>query len=219
MPERSRGPLYLVPPGAQRADVDLVAGFLRGEGWAAEAVWERYAPLVRRILARAVGPGAGIEDLVQDCFLRLYRKLPELREANALPAFVVTIATRVVQTELRARWLRRWLGLSPSGVLPETGDAGPDLEAREALARFYRLLDALGPRQRTVFVLRHIEGLELTEVAAATGVSLATVKRWLPRITARIQRGAAGDPLLERYVGASGARLDPDAPGREVHGD
>jgi RNA polymerase sigma-70 factor, ECF subfamily len=209
MPQRTRGPLYLVPlpPTASPArpeptDTELVAAFVRADagGWAAEAIWHRYAPLVRRMVTRAVGPGAAIEDLVQESFLRLYRKLPGLREASALPAFVVTVTTRVVQTELRARWVRRWLGLSPGGVLPDSPGSGADLEAREALARFYRLLDGLRPKQRTVFVLRHVEGLELTEVAAATGVSLATVKRWLPRIAARIQRQACADPLLARYV-------------------
>jgi RNA polymerase sigma-70 factor, ECF subfamily len=211
MPQRTRGPLYLVPSVPQAStvspepsDADLVAAYLRddGGGWAAEAIWRRHAPLVRRMVARAVGPGVVIEDLVQEAFLRLYRKLPGLRDAGALPAFVVTVTTRVIQTELRARWVRRWLGLSASGELPDSAGSGADLEARAALARFYRLLDGLRPKQRTVFVLRHVEGMELTEVAAATGVSLATVKRWLPLIAGRIQRQACGDPLLARYVTA-----------------
>jgi hypothetical protein len=50
MREKSRGPLSLVPPGAERPDADLVVGFLRGEGWASAALWERYAPMVRRIV-------------------------------------------------------------------------------------------------------------------------------------------------------------------------
>ena len=204
MPERNP-PLYLVPAAqVPRSDADLLAGYRRGESWAAEAIWERHAPLVRRLVARALGPGPGGEDLVQDAFLRLYRKLPGLRTAGAMNAFVVTVTTRVIQTELRARWLRRWLGLSRSGDLPETLGAGADLEAREALARFYRLLDELSPRHRTVFFLRHVEGLELVDVAAATGVSLATIKRWLPRILVRVQRRAAGDPLLARYVRTGG---------------
>ena len=93
-----------------------------------------------------------------------------------------------------------------SGDLPEALGADADLEAREALARFYRLLDELLPKHRTVFVLRYIEGLELVDVAAATGVSLATIKRWLPRILVRVQRRASGDPLLARYVRSEGSR-------------
>jgi RNA polymerase sigma-70 factor, ECF subfamily len=220
MAERTRGPLFLVPAAPvsaehERGDVELVVAFNRGESRAAEAIWERYAPLVRRLVQRAVGPDGATEDLVQEAFLRLYRKLPGLRQASALPGFVVTVTTRVVQTELRARWLRRWLGLSPSGVLPETPADDSDLEAREALIRFYRLLDELRPRHRTVFVLRYVEGLELTDVAAACGVSLATVKRWLPRIAGRIQRQAGGDPVLQRYVARGAVSAAREGRGHE----
>jgi len=204
MPERRSGHLFLVtvtPEGpALHTDGELVAAFRRQEEWAAAALWDRYAPLVRRIVFRNLGPGPDGEDLVQETFLRLYRKLPELREADALKSFVVTITTRVLQGELRTRWLKRWLGLLDDGVVPEGPAPSADLEARAALARFYRLLDQLGPRHRSAFVLRHIEGLELTEVAAAVGISLATLKRWLPRVCKRLHLQAARDPMLQGYV-------------------
>jgi RNA polymerase sigma-70 factor (ECF subfamily) len=205
MPEKGSGRLFLVNDvRAPHTDADLVAGYLRGEEWAAAALWDRFAPLVRRILFRAMGPGHDIEDLVQETFLRLYRKLPGLRETDALKSFVVTIATRVLQTELRSRWFRRWLGLSDDGAVPEQAAPGADLDARAALARFYGLLDRLAPQQRAAFVLRHIEGLELTEVSAALGVSLATIKRWLPRIHRRLHLQAARDPSLRQYLGDTG---------------
>jgi RNA polymerase sigma-70 factor (ECF subfamily) len=206
MAEKGSGHLYLVPDDGRRphSDGELIAALRRGEEWAAAALWDRFAPLVRRILFRGLGPGHDVEDLVQETFLRLYRKLPELREVEACQGFVVTVATRVLQSELRSRWLRRWLGLSADGTVPERAGDSADLEARDALLRFYRLLDRLGPQQRSAFVLRHIEGLELTEVAAAVGVSLATIKRWLPRITRRLHAQAAGDPLLRTYLAGHG---------------
>jgi RNA polymerase sigma-70 factor (ECF subfamily) len=155
-------------------------------------------------MSRAVGPDQEVEDLVQEAFLRLYRKLPDLREPGALKAFVVTITTRVLQTELRGRWLKRWLGLTGSGALPDRPAEEADLDAREALVRFYRLLDRLGPQHRTVFVLRYIEGMDLEDVATAAGVSLATVKRWLPRIVRRMFGQAERDPLLKSYVSNAG---------------
>lgn len=208
MTERGRTPtpLFLVHPRDDRdeaSDADLVGAFLQGDAAAPAALWDRYAPLVRRITSRAVGPGHDVDDLIQETFLRLYRKLPTLQEPSALKAFVVAITTRVLQTELRSRWLKRWLGLSDDGTLPDHSSAGADLEARAALTRFYRLLDGLLPSHRTAFVLRYIEGLELVEVASATGVSLATIKRWLPRIVRRIQAQAQRDPLLKGYVTAT----------------
>jgi RNA polymerase sigma-70 factor (ECF subfamily) len=205
MPERGRTPtpLFLLPQRQESSDHDLVSAFLRSEPAAPATLFDRYAPLVRRIASRAVGPGHDVDDLVQETFLRLFRKLPTLQDPAALKAFVIAITTRVLQTELRGRWVRRWLGLSDDGVLPEGAGSGADLEARAALAHFYRLLDELRPRHRTAFVLRYIEGLELIDVATATGVSLATIKRWLPRITRRIQIQAQRDPLLRGYVNAT----------------
>jgi RNA polymerase sigma-70 factor (ECF subfamily) len=158
-----------------------------------------------------VGPAEDVEDLVQEVFLRLYRKLDSLRDPSSLRSFVLCITTRVVQTELRVRWFRRWLGLSSDGELPDHAAEAPDLEARDALARFYRILDRLSAKHRSAFVLRYVEGLELTEVAGAMGVSLATIKRWLPRVSRRVFAQAVGDPMLALYVGAR----QPQEPRRE----
>jgi hypothetical protein len=51
-----------------------------------------------------------------------------------------------------------------------------------------------------IFTLRRIEGLELNEVAAALGMSLATTKRHLAKVTARVHALAMRDPLLSEYL-------------------
>jgi RNA polymerase sigma-70 factor (ECF subfamily) len=205
-PAERRIHLRLVSPAADdtrleaELDAELVAMFLHDQPDAAAAVWDRYYPLVRQVLSRAIGPGADVEDLVQEVFIRLYRKLGTLRDPTALRAFVLAVAARVAKSELRGRWVRRWLHLSDDGEAPDHATDGVDLEARAALARFYGILDGLKPAHRTAFVLRHVQGLELVDVAAALGISLATVKRWLPRIARRVLALAGGDPLLAPYL-------------------
>lgn len=206
-PDKGNGRLFLVTDEMRldRSDAELVSGFLRQEDWASAAIWDRFYPQVRRLLCRTFGPGHDVEDLVQEVFLRLYRKLPALRDASSLPGFVVTITTRVSQTELRTRWLKRWLALFDDGAVPECPSTDPDMDAREALSRFYRILDRLTPKHRAAFVLRHIEGMELVDVAAAVGVSLATIKRWLPRIARRVYAQAERDPMLSPYISLDGS--------------
>src|SRR3954469_11606423 len=84
MAERGRTPtpLFLIPPAEERSEPDLVRAFLRGDDSAPAALWGRYSPLVRPITRRAVGPGHDVDDLVQETFLRLYRKLPTLQDAS-----------------------------------------------------------------------------------------------------------------------------------------
>ena len=89
--------------------------------------------------------------------------------------------------------------------MPDRAAAGQDAEGRELLERFYRLLDALSANDRTAFVLRHVEGLSLEEMAVATGASLATVKRRVHRASEQVTRLLAkADPDLVSYVLRSG---------------
>jgi RNA polymerase sigma-70 factor (ECF subfamily) len=201
-----KGRLYLVREAGGEAprDADLVAAVLRQEPGASAALWDRYYPVVRRIVFRASGPGREIDDMIQEVFLRLFRKLPGLRDPSSLRAFVLAIAVRVIKGEQRVRWIKRWLTLFHDGETPEGAGETADLDARETLHRFYGILNGLSPKHRTAFVLRHVEQLELTDVASALGVSLATIKRWLPRIARRVYSQAERDPLLAPYL-AGGA--------------
>jgi RNA polymerase sigma-70 factor (ECF subfamily) len=158
--------------------------------------------LVRRILRRSLGPGVDVEDAVQDAFLRLFRDLETLREPTALRSFLIGITLHVATSELRKRRARQWLRLSDDGVVPErpTSEAMADHEQRQALLRLYRVLDRVDAERRLVFVLRHVEGLELTELAAVLGCSLSTTKRRVADASARVCRLASADPVLAPYV-------------------
>jgi RNA polymerase sigma-70 factor (ECF subfamily) len=204
-PSSRRASVHRLP----RADDTAVArALLEGQPGAPAVAWDRFSPLVRGLLRRSLGPGADVEDHVQEVFLRFFREIPRLREVSAVRSFLVGITVRVARSELRRRRVRRWLRLTDDGVLPET--AAPSSEvAREALARLYALLDGARDEDRLAFVLRHLEGLELTEVAAGLGVSLATAKRRLARVTTWIRAQMAGDPVLADYLVPTTAKEDP----------
>jgi RNA polymerase sigma-70 factor (ECF subfamily) len=188
------------PRPADLDDAGLARAAAEGHAGAPAAIWDRYATLVRGLLRRSLGPGFDVEDLVQETFLSFFREVKNLRDPAALRSFLIGITVRMARSSLRRRRLRRWLSLTDTGVLPEAPWEGVDEDAREALARLYALLDRLDAKARLLFVLRYIEGLELTEAAEATGVSLATAKRHLAKVTARVQAMAERDPLLAAYL-------------------
>ena len=181
-------------------DAALARAAAEGDPAAAGVLWDRFAALARGVLRRSLGPQHDVDDQVQEVFIRLFRQVGTLRDATALRSFVIGITIRVAQTELRRRRMRRWLTLSDSGVLPEAGEVVVDEDAREALARLYAILDRVDDESRLVFVLRHIELLELTDVAAAIGISLATTKRRLAKVVARVRAMVGRDPILARYL-------------------
>jgi RNA polymerase sigma-70 factor (ECF subfamily) len=153
--------------------------------------------MVHRILKRTLGPGADVEDLVQEVFLCLFDRVKTLREPKALKAFVIAISAMMVRAELRRRRTRRmfWLDIAAPPQLVH-----PDPEAREALTRFYLILDRLGAQDRTAFVLRFMEEMELTDVASALNTSLSTTKRRLARVWQRVSLLVERDPSLSHYL-------------------
>ena len=188
-----------------RPDLDparLVAGARDGEPWAQAAVFDLHAQIVRRVLGRMLGPTADVEDAVQGVFIQFFRSVHKLEEPAALRSFLIGIAVRVAASELRRRKLRSWLTLTFDGSVPERETDARDVEGRADVRRLYAILDELDPTSRLVFVLRHIEGLELTEVAATMGLSLSTMKRRLEKASTLVLRRVRSDTqLAERLVG------------------
>ncbi len=197
-------------PSSGLGESELVTALSRGEAWAAEEVWDRYAASVRRLMARALGPRPEVEDLTQEAFMRVFSRIGTLREANALREFVLVIAVNVLKRELRHRWVRRRVSLSDSGSVPDVEGPSSDPEAREALARCYAILDKLGARERAAFVLRYMEERTLEEVAAGLGVSLSTAKRLVTRSAERISKHVGSDAGLRDFFHQR--RSSSDAP-------
>jgi RNA polymerase sigma-70 factor (ECF subfamily) len=194
------GGRVLIFPEVSFAEVDdasIARLLLEGDSRAPRVTWDRFAPMVHRMLKRAFGPGHEIDDFAQEVFLTLFRRVHTLREPQALRAFVISITAHTIRYELRRIVARRWLYL---GEPVEVQAADADLDSREAIARLYRLLGRLGSEDRTVFVLRFMEGLELTEVSEALGVSLATTKRRVARSWRRVAAGVRHDEALIGYL-------------------
>jgi RNA polymerase sigma-70 factor, ECF subfamily len=197
----ARAYLTVVPKedAAHLTDRELVGALLRRESGAAELAWRRHAPRIFAVVQRTMGPYVDAEDITQDIFLRVFARLPTLKDPDAFSHFVLSVALRVIKWQLRRRRVRRILQLAPTEV-PELPVPALDAEACQALRRFYQLLDTLPVAERTVFVLRHLEGMDLRELAEAIGMSLATTKRRLRRATARMTAEAAADPALAQYT-------------------
>jgi RNA polymerase sigma-70 factor (ECF subfamily) len=181
-------------------DAELVAALRAHDERAYTAAWIELGPMVRRLVTRFFGTGADTPDLSQEVFIRLFRRIDELRNPSGLRGFVVGICLGVARNELRRARVRRWVRLTPSGDLPEAPVAGPDLEAREALRRLYVILDSVSVQDRSLFVARFFEKMEIAEVAAVHGLSYGTAKRRVARASARINRRVERDPALARYL-------------------
>jgi RNA polymerase sigma-70 factor, ECF subfamily len=178
------------------ADTALARAAIAGEPWAQREVWELYAPMVHGVLRRALGPDHDFDDLLQDVFLRVFDRIGGLRDLGALRSFVYSVTIRVVRWEIRRAQSRRRrqaeVLLHQEG--PEAVNVDP--ETRDLLARVQVVLDGMPAKERAVFVLRHVEGQEIAEIAQGLEVSLSTAKRLLKRGIRRIEKGIDVDVRL-----------------------
>jgi RNA polymerase sigma-70 factor (ECF subfamily) len=181
-------------------DASLAAALVAGDRDAARTAWRRFSPVVLRILRRYFGPGPDQHDLCQEVFLRFFSRIAELRDRRALRSFLLGICLGVAQNALRRGRIRRAFVVMPAGELPEQPSGPCDLEAREAVTRFYRILVKVDARDRALFVVRHVEKMELADIAAANGWPLMTTKRRVARATRRVALKMKRDPALTEYV-------------------
>ena len=195
-------PVLVSADPAHASDADLARALLAGHPGAHRAAWERFYPMVSGMIRRAYGGGSDAEDLVQEVFLCLFRRIQTLRNPAALRAFTMAIASRTLSFELRKRRAR----LLSTATDVDAGEAADELlagghpEARRAVATLTQLLERLRTRDRTAFVLRYIEKRNAVEVADALGVSVPTATRSFSRAWKRIHLWASRDPTLVEYL-------------------
>lgn len=201
----SSQPLELVSSQAvsTAANAELVRAVAAGNPAAAAALWNEYGGLVYRIAERAMVSPHDAEDVTQDVFLALFKKIGGLRDPGALRSFVVSVTIRVVKWRLRGRRFRQWMAPTRDGQLPELSSRGVDPD--QALSRFYALLDRLPVEDRMAFVLRDVDGMPLDEVALAMGLSLATVKRRLRRAETKLSSLMEAEPVLVMFLHRGGS--------------
>lgn len=157
----------------------LVASLRCGDLGAPAALFDAYGSYVERLLVRVLGSDPEIEDLLHEVFVEALTNIDQLREPAKLKGWLTRMTVFIARGSLRRRKRHRWLVFLPSEELPTEASPSTPPEARDLLDRVFGVLRKLRPNHRIAFSLRYIEGMTLPEAAEASGVSLATFKRWL----------------------------------------
>jgi RNA polymerase sigma-70 factor (ECF subfamily) len=188
--------------GSPEDDVLLARDLIEGRAEAALSAWRRFHPLVETTLRRMLGPGGDLQDLAQEVFLRFFTKVGELKKVESLRPFVMAIAIRRAQEEIKRRRVRRWFApLLGDSLMPST-TTEMDPENRQAIMHLYRVIDRLSVTDRTIYVLRYIEGLEQAQISETLGISVSTVRRRLERLSKRVNHLMSTDPVLSEFIAA-----------------
>jgi RNA polymerase sigma-70 factor (ECF subfamily) len=140
-------------------------------------VYEHWFQEVSRWIRAMGGPEADREDLVQDVFVVVHRRLPDF-DGNNLPGWLYQIARHRVRDFRRLSWVKHLLlGGVPLSENLATEGASPSetLEGQQKRAMLERLFEKLTESERATLVLFEIEGYSGEEIAQLQGVPLNTV--------------------------------------------
>lgn len=110
------------------------------------------------------------EEVTQDVFIKVHRKLHTLKDSNAFPAWVTTITTRLAIDRVRQVQRRR---SDPLETIEDIAQIRADPATRPIIEE---TLDALSPAHRAILLLRERDGYEYAEIAAILSIPIGTVK-------------------------------------------
>jgi RNA polymerase sigma-70 factor (ECF subfamily) len=155
-----------------------------------EVLYATHSRAVEHWAARLAGPALELEDIVQEVFLIAHRQLPKFRGDSTPATWLFGITERVIWHRRRKERWRQWLGGSPEEVASKIPAAGPSpydaLHSKEATELFYRALEGVSDRYRSVLVLFELDDLSGQQIAELKGVRVETVWVWLHRARAQL---------------------------------
>jgi RNA polymerase sigma-70 factor, ECF subfamily len=164
-----------------------------GDAEAFQALYDRHKRRVYSLCLRMTANTAEAEDLTQEAFLQLYRKITTFRGESAFSTWLHRLSVNVVLMHLRKKNL-------PVVSLEETTQGSDDDSPRKdfgaddlALAgsidrlQLQKAVDDLPPGYRTIFVLHDVQGYEHNEIAAIVGCSIGNSKSQLHKARMKLR--------------------------------
>ena len=186
----------MTDPEQRQADntveAELIEKAKLGDAQAFQALYEKHKRRVYSLCLRMTSNTAEAEDLTQEAFLQLYRKIATFRGESAFSTWLHRMAVNVVLMHLRKKGL-------PVVSLEETTEGDEDTPKKDFGAddprlagsvdrlRLQNAVERLPPGYRTIFVLHDVEGYEHNEIATMVGCSIGNSKSQLHKARMKLR--------------------------------
>ena len=163
-----------------------------------EALVERHRARVIRFIFASVRDMDVAETLTQDCFWNAHRSRHAFRGDCTVQTWLMRIAVNLIRDHARRRRFRFWEKVRSAGgdALHEWPDRGlspeDSLSVRQQVEAVWQATGSLSDKQRTVFLLRFVEELEIAEIAQSTGMTENAVNVTLFRAVRSIRKRVRG---------------------------
>lgn len=177
-------------------DAMVVAQVLAGDRDAFRVVVERHSQTLFRLAYRMTGNEQDAEDVVQETFLRAYRRLNKFEARSSFSTWLYRIAVNCSLDQSRKRRQQEERQSAPNPELPDPLQTLPSTEpsterlvlSAEVRRKVEATLNELTEKEKAAFVLRHYEGMSIEEVGAAMGLRANAAKNNIFRAVQKLRR-------------------------------
>ena len=178
--------------GDEFNEAEAIEKAKQGDAQAFQSLYDRHKRRVYSLCLRMTANTAEAEDLTQEAFLQLYRKIATFRGESAFSTWLHRLSVNVVLMQLRKKSLPVVsLEESTQGEedTPKKDFGAEDLALAGSIDRLQlqKAVDDLPPGYRTIFVLHDIEGYEHNEIATLVGCSIGNSKSQLHKARMKLR--------------------------------
>jgi RNA polymerase sigma-70 factor, ECF subfamily len=178
----------------QLSEAEAIRRAQQGDAEAFERIYQLHSRRVYALCLRMVGNTAEAEDLTQEAFLQLFRRIGTFRGESAFSTWLHRLAVNVVLMRLRKKSLAEASLDEMTEPDEESGGprrdvGGPDLRLSGSVDRvnLERAVEQLPPGYRSIFVLHDVQGYEHNEIAAIMNCSIGNSKSQLHKARMRLR--------------------------------
>lgn len=184
----SQRPVLQAVPRREGDDAALVEQARRGDERAFAALYRRHVRYCAGVVYRITGNDGDVDDVLQEAFVDAALALDSLQEPAHFRAWLVRIVVNRLHKRMAKKKRFRFLTRAIELVMPQASDPNDQRKVDD----LYEALDSISPDLRVPWVLHHVEGETLPEVAKMCDVSLATVKRRIADAESKLNRRLHG---------------------------
>ena len=178
--------------GNKLSEADAIERAKRGDAAAFEALYNLHKRRVYSLCLRMTANTASAEDLTQEAFLQLFRKIGTFRGESAFSTWLHRMAVNVVLMQLRKKGLpvvplEETMETEEDAPRKEPGADDPRLAGSIDRMQLQRSIKALPPGYRMIFLLHDVQGYEHNEIAEMVGCSIGNSKSQLHKARMKLR--------------------------------
>jgi RNA polymerase sigma-70 factor (ECF subfamily) len=172
---------------------------------------ERHSRAVHRLAYRMTGNAHDAEDVVQETFLRAFKRLDDFEERSQFGSWLHRIGANCAYDLLRSRARERARRFEPEGedAVPieqtvPSDEPGPErlVAGAELRRRVGAAMERMSALERAAFTLRHLEGRTIAEIGEALGLDASAAKQSIFRAVRKVRAALGGAAAWTERAGA-----------------